>query len=180
MSTEVGGSARAGRTCSALVPYVTTLTGFLVFIASMSIFAGQEFTQGFGTPKPASMSDDRWALPYLSALPVARMTAAMAVSVESPGPGRFHQALVTIQSDHQVINSAPYRLVRHPMYAGSAVAFLGLGLALGTWPGLVLVFVGTLPAMIRRPWVEENALHHRSLRVARQASLCGSTGCGRG
>jgi len=72
--------------------------------------------------------------------------------------GRFHQALVTIQSDHQVITSGPYRLVRHPMYAGSAVAFLGVGLTLGTWPGFGLVFVGTLPAMIRRIRVEEDAL----------------------
>lgn len=44
------------------------------------------------------------------------------------------------------------------MYAGSAVAFLGVGLALGTWPGLVLVFIGTLPAMVRRISVEERVL----------------------
>ena len=46
------------------------------------------------------------------------------------------------------------------MYAGSAVAFVGVGLALGTWPGLVLVFIGTLPAMVRRISIEEYALEH--------------------
>ena len=66
---------------------------------------------------------------------------------------------MTIQTDHQVITSGPYRLVRHPMYAGSAVAFVGVGLALGTWPGLGLVVVGTLPAIVRRIRVEEEALH---------------------
>ncbi len=171
------------------MPYVTTLTGFVVFITCMSIFAAQEFTQGFGTPEAASMRDDRWALLYLDVLPVALVTAALAISFTGWGAwgaseavfflgiavlclgvvvrqwshrtlGRFHQALVTIQSDHQVITNGPYRLVRHPMYAGSAIAFLGVGLALGTWPGLGLVFVGTLPAMVRRIRVEEDALHN--------------------
>lgn len=170
------------------MPYVTTPTGSVVFVASMLILAVQEFTQGFGTPESSSIRDDRWALLYLDVLPVALVAAALAVSFTGWGAwgaseavffigvavlglgvivrqwshrvlGRFHQALVTIQSDHQVITSGPYRLVRHPMYAGSVVAFFGVGLALGTWPGLGLVFVGTLPAMIRRIRVEEDALH---------------------
>ena len=170
------------------MPYVTTLTGFVVFVGGMAIFAVQEFTQGFGTPEASSIRDDRWALLYLDVLPVVLVTAALAVSFAGWGAwgaseavffvgmsvlclgvairqwshrtlGRFHQAVVTIQSDHQVITSGPYRIVRHPMYAGSAVAFLGVGLALGTWPGLGLVFVGTLPAMVRRIRVEEDALH---------------------
>ena len=37
-------------------------------------------------------------------------------------------------------------------------AFLGVGLALGTWPGLLLVSFGTLAAMVRRISVEERAL----------------------
>jgi len=170
------------------MPYVTTLTGFVVFIGGMAIFAAQEFTQGFGTPESSSIRDDQWALLYLDVLPVALVSAALALSFTGWGAwkaseavfflgvavlclgvgirqwshrtlGRFHQALVTIQADHEVITSGPYPIVRHPMYAGSAVAFLGVGLALGTWPGLGLVFVGTLPAMVRRIRVEENALH---------------------
>ena len=171
------------------MPYVTTLTGFVVFVGCMAIFAVQEFTQGFGTPEASSIRDERWALLYLDVLPVVLVTAALAVSFTGWGAwgaseevfllgvsvlclgvairqwshrtlGRFHQAVVTIQSDHRVITSGPYRIARHPMYAGSAVAFLGVGLALGTWPGLGLVFGGTLPAMVRRIRIEEDALHH--------------------
>lgn len=171
------------------MPFVTTVTGFVVFIAAVAIFVAQEFTQGFGTPEASTIRDDRWALLYLDVLPVALVTAAFAVSFIGWGAwgmsevvffigvtvlclgvairqwshhtlGRFHQAVVTIQSDHEVVVSGPYRVVRHPMYSGSVVAFLGVGLALGTWPGLGLVFVGTLPAMVRRIRVEEDALHY--------------------
>ena len=169
------------------MPYVTTPTGLVVFAVAMSVFVVQEFAQGFGTPEAASIRDDRWALLYLDVLPVALVTAASIVSVSGWGTwrgsgtvfaigvvvlgvgvvvrqwshrtlGRFHQAVVTIQDDHEVIARGPYRWVRHPMYAGSAVAFLGVGLALGTWLGLALTFVGTLPAMLRRIRVEERAL----------------------
>lgn len=44
------------------------------------------------------------------------------------------------------------------MNAGSAIAFLGVGLSLGTYPGLALCFLLTLPAMVRRIQVEERAL----------------------
>jgi protein-S-isoprenylcysteine O-methyltransferase Ste14 len=170
------------------MPYVTTVSGLLVFIAAMAIFVAQEFTQGFGTPEASTSRDDRWALLYLDVVPVALVTVAFAVSFTGWGAwgmsevvffigvsvlcigvairqwshhtlGRFHQAVVTIQRDHEVVATGPYRVVRHPMYAGSAVAFLGVGLALGTWPGLGLVVVGTLPAMVWRIRVEEEALH---------------------
>jgi protein-S-isoprenylcysteine O-methyltransferase Ste14 len=38
-----------------------------------------------------------------------------------------------IQTDHQVVDTGPYRLIRHPSYTGLLLAELGLGIALGTW-----------------------------------------------
>lgn len=44
--------------------------------------------------------------------------------------------------EHHVVTDGPYRYVRHPMYAGVIVGFLGLPLALGSWwaliPGVLL------------------------------------------
>ena len=79
-------------------------------------------------------------------------------AVEPCSLGRFHQGVVTIHDEHEVIEHGPYRWVRHPMYASSAIALLGVGLALGTYPGLVITSLGTLPAMLRRINVEERAL----------------------
>src|SRR5438477_462735 len=52
----------------------------------------------------------------------------------------------------------PYRVLRHPSYAGIFLVFAGFGLAFGSWVGaavaLLIVFVGMLP----RIRVEERAL----------------------
>jgi protein-S-isoprenylcysteine O-methyltransferase len=44
--------------------------------------------------------------------------------------GRFFMHTVSIQSDHRIIRSGPYRVLRHPSYTGALLAFLGLGIAL--------------------------------------------------
>jgi protein-S-isoprenylcysteine O-methyltransferase Ste14 len=53
----------------------------------------------------------------------------------------FAAAVVKIQEErgHSVITTGPYRLVRHPMYAGVIPYFLGVPLLLGSWLGLALV-----------------------------------------
>ena len=52
----------------------------------------------------------------------------------------FAAPQVRLQSrrGHQVVTSGPYRLVRHPMYAGVLLYFLGVPLLLGSWCGFVL------------------------------------------
>ena len=50
--------------------------------------------------------------------------------------GRFFTVNVAIAADHRLIDSGPYRFVRHPSYIGALMAFLGLGLTLGNWVSL--------------------------------------------
>lgn len=47
--------------------------------------------------------------------------------------GRFFTVNVAIAKDHQLVESGPYRFVRHPSYTGALLAFLGFGLSLGNW-----------------------------------------------
>jgi protein-S-isoprenylcysteine O-methyltransferase Ste14 len=49
--------------------------------------------------------------------------------------------VVKIQSErgHKVIDTGPYRYVRHPMYTGALIYTLGMPLLLGSWWGLALV-----------------------------------------
>ena len=44
---------------------------------------------------------------------------------------------VTIKVDHELIRSGPYRYVRHPIYTGIILAFIGTALARDQWRGVV-------------------------------------------
>src|SRR5206468_3067801 len=48
--------------------------------------------------------------------------------------------------------------LRHPSYTGSLIAFLGLGVSLGNWVGLVALFLPILAGFLYRIRVEERAL----------------------
>jgi protein-S-isoprenylcysteine O-methyltransferase len=74
--------------------------------------------------------------------------------------GRFFTVNVAIASDHRVIDTGPYRYVRHPSYAGALLAFLGLGLCLGNWLSIVCAVLPAFCAFLWRMRVEEAALVH--------------------
>lgn len=64
--------------------------------------------------------------------------------------GRLFKFVVVIQDGHQVVASGPYRLLRHPSYAGGLVAFLGAGIVLDSWLSvLALVFIPLLAILVR-------------------------------
>ena len=67
--------------------------------------------------------------------------------------------MVVIQDKHQLIIAGPYRLLRHPSYAGSLLTLAGIGLALGNWLSLLVAVLGALIGFTRRIPVEEAALH---------------------
>ena len=69
----------------------------------------------------------------------------------------FAAATVTVEPEQTVISTGPYALVRHPMYSGGLLLFLGIPLALGSWWGLVL-FVPLLVLLIWRLKQEETYL----------------------
>jgi protein-S-isoprenylcysteine O-methyltransferase Ste14 len=47
--------------------------------------------------------------------------------------GRNWSGIVTLKEGHELITSGPYALVRHPIYTGLLVAFLGSAMAHGEW-----------------------------------------------
>jgi protein-S-isoprenylcysteine O-methyltransferase Ste14 len=60
----------------------------------------------------------------------------------------YLSGVVRIQEDRgqTVVSTGPYSYVRHPMYAGSFLYFLGTALLLGSWYGVLFepIFVGML------------------------------------
>ncbi len=72
---------------------------------------------------------------------------------------RFFSAFVRIQRDrgHQVIESGPYRLVRHPGYLGSILHMFGTGFVLGSLRALDVAAVLSL-VLAARTWLEDRTL----------------------
>ena len=69
----------------------------------------------------------------------------------------FASATIQIAEGQKVISTGLYAHVRHPMYAGGSLLFIGTPLALGSYWGL-LAFAVVLPALICRLLDEEKFL----------------------
>jgi protein-S-isoprenylcysteine O-methyltransferase Ste14 len=67
--------------------------------------------------------------------------------------------VIKIQSErgHTVVTTGPYRYVRHPLYAGALLYFLGTPLQLGSWLGLAPVPL-MIAALAFRAVMEERML----------------------
>lgn len=50
----------------------------------------------------------------------------------------YTSGVIEVGKEQTVISTGPYRLVRHPMYAGAILLILGIPLALGSYWGLLL------------------------------------------
>jgi len=74
--------------------------------------------------------------------------------------GRNWSGTVTIKRDHELIATGPYALVRHPIYTGLLVAFVGSALARGEWRGVLAVIV-VWAALWRKLRLEERWMVER-------------------
>ena len=72
--------------------------------------------------------------------------------------GRLFTYDVAIAADHRVIDSGPYRFVRHPAYTGSLLSFVGLGLCGGNAASLLVLVAPIALAFRHRIVIEEAAL----------------------
>ena len=73
--------------------------------------------------------------------------------------GRNWSGTVTVKEDHELIQTGPYRLVRHPIYTGLLLALTGSALAQDRWSGVlavVLIFVSFWIKLLREEaWMRE-------------------------
>ena len=79
----------------------------------------------------------------------------------------FAVTVVRVQRErhHAVVDSGPYRLVRHPFYAADPLIFVGLGLWLGSYLA-ALCAVLPLALMIQRVQLEEDVLQNELVGYA--------------
>ena len=64
--------------------------------------------------------------------------------------GRFFTIGVVAQEGHRVVQSGPYKHVRHPGYLGLLLFYLGLPLMIGNWLGLLVL---SLPSFVVFVWL---------------------------
>jgi protein-S-isoprenylcysteine O-methyltransferase Ste14 len=71
----------------------------------------------------------------------------------------YAAAAVRVQAErgHRIVTGGPYAVVRHPMYAGALLYFLGTPLLLGSWYGLAFA-PGFIALLAVRAVMEERLL----------------------
>jgi len=123
---------------------------WIVIVASVTL----AFNIAYALPA-AGMS----GVPRLRYLGIAAFAAGLAIRWYAiVHLGRFFTVNVAIAAGHRLIDTGPYRFVRHPSYTGALMAFLGLALCLANWASLAVMLVPIFLVFLRRMHVEEGAL----------------------
>jgi protein-S-isoprenylcysteine O-methyltransferase Ste14 len=68
--------------------------------------------------------------------------------------GKNWSATVTVKEGHELIHTGPYARLRHPIYTGVLLGFLGTGIAIGEWRA-VLALALVIIAFARKLRLEE-------------------------
>jgi protein-S-isoprenylcysteine O-methyltransferase Ste14 len=72
--------------------------------------------------------------------------------------GRFFRREVTIEPGQRIVRRGPYRVLRHPSYAGLVLFSAGIGLAFGSWAGAAVAAAAMTAGLVPRIRVEERVL----------------------
>jgi protein-S-isoprenylcysteine O-methyltransferase Ste14 len=72
--------------------------------------------------------------------------------------GRHYDLILEVHAGHELVRSGPFRVVRHPVYTGLALHFVGACLATGNVLLILGTLVGSFPAFYLRARAEERLL----------------------
>ena len=72
--------------------------------------------------------------------------------------GKYFTVVVKTSDDQPVVERGPYRVLRHPSYAGLLLAFVGAGLMVGNWVAAAGAVGVVSIALVYRLRIEERAL----------------------
>lgn len=72
--------------------------------------------------------------------------------------GRLFSGSITIQRDHHIVTTGPYRWLRHPSYTGGWMVMVGFGLGTGNALSLLLCLGLPLIGLVHRIEAEEAEL----------------------
>ena len=139
----VGGSTTHERSTASIL-FVVSRVGFVAAVAVAALV-------------PASRAfANTWTTLWLGAGIVLAGTALRAWAIVTLG--RYFRRIVTIEPGQPLIRRGPYRVLRHPSYAGLLLIAFGLGLELGSWVSAAIALASAFLALLPRIGVEEHAL----------------------
>jgi protein-S-isoprenylcysteine O-methyltransferase Ste14 len=100
-----------------------------------------------------------WSLPVPAAIQILGLCGFFVgfwFTLRAMSSNRFFSSVIRIQSErgHHVIDSGPYRVIRHPGYLGMLLTVTMLPLALGSW--WAFVPAGLYDALILRRILQED------------------------
>lgn len=72
--------------------------------------------------------------------------------------GRYFSGVIGVQTDQKVVDSGPYRLIRHPSYTGVLIFIVGMGIALQSWSAVLANVAIFAIAYGSRIFIEEKVL----------------------
>jgi protein-S-isoprenylcysteine O-methyltransferase Ste14 len=134
-----------GRTSVARATGLARLLPFFIFVPYLVMGV----RQGPEVDLPSAV---RW-------LGLALVVAGPAFSFWSASTlGRHFDLDVEVHGGHEIIDRGPYRIVRHPVYLGIAIHFVGACLATGNLLLIAGTVLGTFPALYLRAAIEERLL----------------------
>jgi protein-S-isoprenylcysteine O-methyltransferase Ste14 len=115
-----------------------------------------QYTVASGTAAPGAFS---WGFPIISYLGFFLFAFGLCIHITGIYTLNKHwSAVVVIKQDHQLVETGIYKTIRHPIYAGLLLEFLGFGLALSNWITILVLVLPNAASLAYRIHVEERAL----------------------
>ncbi len=85
--------------------------------------------------------------------------------------GHFYSGHVSVIEGQQLVQSGPYRLIRHPAYAGYLLIALGLAVGYSSLAAFAAILIFLLPSVLCRMYVEDRLLaEHFGAQFSQYAS----------
>ena len=72
--------------------------------------------------------------------------------------GQYFTAVIKVSPDQLVVTNGPYRLLRHPSYAGGLLAEVGIAVTSANWVSVAVFAVAWVAIITWRIHIEETAL----------------------
>lgn len=87
----------------------------------------------------------------------ALLLAGIGIVTWAEGENKFFEVTVRIQTDrgHEVIDTGPYAIARHPGYVGGIIHAIGMALSLGSLWALIPAGIASIVLIVRTRWEDQ-------------------------